>query len=471
MPEHARAAAPDTIVALSSGWARSPRAVIRLSGSGTRVLCGQLLDRIPECAGAVAPARFRLSDRASLPCLVIRYDGPRSYTGEDAAEILIPGNPLLIERVLARLISLPPPHSAREAQPGEFTARAFLNGKMTLDQAEGVAALIAAGTERQLDAAASLLSGAAGTRYRMWANETATLLSLVESGIDFTDQEDVVPIAPAELSRRLGALIQDIHTTLGSAAGAEEHAGAPRVVLVGPPNAGKSSLFNALLGRRRALVSPLAGTTRDAIVEPLDLARDVPCGPVVTLVDLAGLEDGETDHLSPGGVIDQAARAQAIAEIRRAQVVVLCDPTGRFDSNLAFSATIPAGATMIRVRTKADLPSSPRPRAPDAIGVCSLDGWNLSVLRRAIADASWSAGNASGEWLLPRHRRALAATCFHLDAARSAIGHRNAAQQLAAPEVVAGELRGAMDQLGELAGRVSPDDIIGRVFATFCVGK
>lgn len=460
----------EAIIAVATGWGAGDRAVIRLSGPGTHALCERLFDRIPRTANAIIATRFRLTEALSLPCLLIRFNAPHSYTGEDSAEIILPGNPLLLERVVARLIAQP---SVREAHPGEFSARAYLNGKMTIAQAEGVAALIASSSEEQLTAANALMSGQTGKRHRDWADRAATLLALVESGIDFTDQEDVVPIAPSLLALKLDALISAIHNELGAAAGSERLSGLARVALVGPPNAGKSTLFNALLGRPRAMVSPIAGTTRDAIVEPLDLSRAVSAGPTVELVDLAGLDVGIGSASSEA---DRASQHQARRELERADVLVLCDPLGRF----AFDASLPTGRPIVRVRTKADLllVAPPESMAQDTdrtsvpqtlIGVCALDGWNLGVLRRAIADAACTTRNTGGAWMLPRHRRALTSACTGLLAARTALDP--AARALAHPELIAGELRTALDHLGELVGAISPDDVIGRVFATFCVGK
>jgi tRNA modification GTPase len=420
---------------------------------------------VPELLSALAPAlvfergihrvALDIGARGPLPCLLLAYPAPASYTGEHSAEIVLPGNPHLIDRVIRTIRTYP---GVRDAGPGEYSARAFLSGRISLDQAEGVAALIGAQSTAELDAARDLLSGSTGTVYRAWMEEAATLLALVEAGIDFTDQEDVVPIAPSKLSHRLESLGSRIRAMLGTRQGGEHHSHLPRIVLAGAPNAGKSTLFNALLGRPRALASPVAGTTRDAIAELLDLSGQLPCGPTVVLVDLAGL-----DASIAVSEAESAAQTQALHELQTAAAVIWCDPSGRFDAPLAVSQ----GRPIVRVRTKSDLPAIGN-AAPDAIGVCALDGWNLDVLRRAIADAA-AVSHGQSTWLLPRHRRTLDAAAGALEQARYRVVPE--AHALAAPELVARELREAVDQLGELVGHISPDDIIGRVFATFCVGK
>jgi tRNA modification GTPase len=439
----------DTIAAIASPPTRSARGVIRLSGPATREALAAVSDSQarPWDRGAFA-ARMRL-DQLQLPLLVLAYRAPRSYTGEDAAELLLPGNPALLERVMAALLALP---GVRQATPGEFTARAYLNERLTLAQAEGVAGVIAAGNAEQLEAARGLLEGSTGAQYNAWAEELATLLALVEAGIDFTDQEDVVAIAPAELVRRLAALAAAIRQFTGAEAGAAVRAGIPRVVLAGRPNAGKSTLFNALLGRERAVVSEVAGTTRDVLEEPLDLCQELPGAGPVLLIDLAGLDDPAT------GKIDPQVQQGAGEAIRSADVIVHCDPTGRFEP-------LGSAAPTIRVRTKADLPGTDP--AGD-IAVCALDHWNLPTLRRAIADAALGSREAATLALLPRHRRALAETLRATDEARALAADD---QSIRAPELVAGGLRAALDSLGDLTGHISPDEIVGRIFARFCIGK
>jgi tRNA modification GTPase len=445
----------DTIAALSSAPGRSPRAVVRLSGSATREVLAAVLDGRPApFERACGRARLRVGAH-TLPILLATYRAPASYTGEDSAELLIPGNPHLVERILSLLTGLP---GVRHATPGEFTARAYLNERLTVDQAEGVAAAISAESAEQLRAAKGLLSGSTGAVYRHWAEELATLLALVEAGVDFSDQEDVVPIAPAALRGRLEGLRNEIDARLGAERGRETVATVPRVVLAGEPNAGKSTLFNALLGRRRAVVSAEAGTTRDVLEEELDLTSALPGAGRVMLVDLAGV-----DTCGPARRIEAEAQRCAREAIAAADVVIHCDPSGRFREPPAAR-----GALMIRVRTKADLPVSSRGEGAEApaISVCALDGYNLAVLRRAIADLSTTARTGSVASILPRHARALAEARERLtDAADLAGSDRPDAAPLAAT------LRAALDALGELTGRISPDDIIGRIFATFCIGK
>lgn len=452
----------DTIVAAASAPGRSPRAVIRLSGAATREVLASVLagparpfDRGVFASSLQTPTAER--GNTSLPVLVAVFRGPSSYTGEDSAEILLPGNPYLVERVLGLLGAIP---GVRPATPGEFTARAYLNDRMTLDQAEGVAATIAAQSAAQLTAARSLLAGRTGAAYLAWAEELATLLALVEAGIDFSDQEDVVAVSPAALATRLSALKSAIGAFLGGDGSREASGELPRVVLAGPPNAGKSTLFNALLGRRRAAVSPVAGTTRDVLEETLDLARDAPGTAPVMLADLAGVEEATAANL------DAAAQARARGALAAADVVVQCDPSGRFPP-----LTTPPRGGIIRVRTKGDLPVASHGKVPpDAgIAVCALDGWNLGTLRRAIADAAWGARTSGLAAILPRHRRALSETGVQLREALATFSPQ--ARTLSDPALTASALRSALDSLGELVGRISPDDVIGRVFATFCIGK
>lgn len=449
--------AGDSIAAVASPPGRSARALIRVSGPDAPAIAQRLCD-LADFPRAVRHARFRCAPIAageppglSLPLLALTFPAPNSFTGEHTLELLLPGNPHLVRRVLDAILAHP---NTRQAEPGEFSARAYLNARLTLDQAEGIAQRIAAETKDQLAAADALMDGSHADRLRAHADTLTTCLALVEAGVDFADQEDVVPIAPADLAARLSAVASDLAPNAAPARADREH---PEAVLVGPPNAGKSTLFNALLGHPRSLVSETAGTTRDAIAEPLDLSADAPGAGTITLVDLAGLSEAGIDDT------DAAAQALARERVARADVLIWCDPDARFDA----AAFAPAGMTTVRVRTKSDLaPAGETGRA--TIALCALDGTNLGTLRRALADAAGLAPPA-GAVALPRHRRAIAQTHAHLTDTLRLIDP--GAHALGEPELVADHLRAALDALGELTGPVGTEDLLGRVFSAFCVGK
>ena len=273
----------------------------------------------------VRPARF-VGPVTRMPVLLLAFPAPRSYTGQAAVELSLPGNPVLLERIVDELIESARGRGidARRAEPGEFTARAFLSGRLSLTQAEGVAATIAARSDADLSAARLLSSGDMGTLARRLADDVAAALALVEADIDFTDQEDVVAIAPADLLERLDPVERAIDDQLSRAVGREHLDAIPWVVLTGAPNAGKSTLFNALLGHERAVVSSEAGTTRDVLTEPLALAGPRPghgTRPEVMLVDLAG-RDPSYDPLN------RQMQEHARAAIERAELILHCAPIG-----------------------------------------------------------------------------------------------------------------------------------------------
>lgn len=444
-----------TITALGSPPGQSTRSIIRISGQDARA-CVEQLTSLTKFSRGIHLARFQLSDQHTIPCHLIWFDGPRSYTGEDVAEIIVVGNPTILERTQSRILSLP---ATRRAEPGEFSARAYLNDRLTLAQAEGVALRIAAVGDNALDAASKLLDGSQGERCRQWAEELALLLALVESGVDFTDQDDVVPIAPDDLIARLTNLNSQLAAEITSASGSVIRSTSPEAVICGQPNAGKSALFNALLGRKRAVVSDQAGTTRDAISEELNLETDIPGAGVVQITDLAGLGDTAIDTL------DATAQQRARDCIQAADALLWCDPTGQFIDREGF-ATL--NKLIIRIRTKSDLIITPEIQ-PNTISVCALDGYHLGTLKRAIADAVTDRTGMGVGAFVPRHRRALTQSITGINQALQWIEPESYA--LNSPELVAAGLRNALDALGELTGQITPDDVLGRVFATFCVGK
>lgn len=467
---------PDSIIATATAPGRSLRALIRLSGPDTLPILNAVLD-VPVPRLRQAHTRRLILAAGTLPVLITVMPGPASYTGEDTAEIQLPGNPHLVRRVQESLIDTGRGR-LRRAQPGEFTARAYLNDKLTLAQAEGVAAVIAAQNAAQLTAAHAVLAGEAGRIFHAWAEELTTLLALVEAGIDFTDQEDVIAIDAPTLRTRLTRLIGELTVQLAASGPREAETSALVVALVGLPNAGKSTLFNALLGRPRAVTTPIAGTTRDVLAESLELSAAGSPGPRVTLLDLPGLEP--TAPCQPPSLAQQAQHA-ARAALRSADVLLWCDPTGVFDrSLLELPADIHSKPTL-RVRTQCDriqlrggTPiSAPHPEPLQSLAVCALDGHGLGPLRRALADLSLGpspAAAVSACNVVPRHRRALRAIATALT---DGLGRVPASgRTLPEPELIASALREAVAQVEELTGRaISPDDVLGRIFATFCIGK
>ncbi|MCB9837037.1 MAG: 50S ribosome-binding GTPase [Phycisphaera sp.] len=432
-----------SIAALASAPGASPRALIRVSGS-LDDLDAIFAQPIPRSRGAHRLV-IHLGDGAELPALVAVSVAPSSYTGEDSLDIVIPGGPAIVERVLRVLTNA---EGVRHAEAGEFTARAYMNGRLDLEQAKGVAMTIAASNADELRAAQRLMSSTQGSRSSRWNERLSRLLALVEAGIDFADQEDVVAIEPSVLATELHDLRAEIEPGFSSSAGSEQRTDLPRVVLAGAPSAGKSTLFNALVGRERSVVDEAWGTTRDAIVEELTL----PGGGRIELVDLAGLDDAVANALNA------EVQRRAREEIERADAIVYCDPNSTFDARL--TGSLPT----LRVRTKADQPTTSAGAAD--LEVCALDGWHLDELRARLAKLVGLTGAAAGGAIAAR-----------LDASlRRAGAHIESAELLASSgsvqwELIAGEMRLALDQLGVITGRIDPDEVLGLIFKTFCIGK
>ena len=448
---------PATIAAVSSPPGRSARGLLRLSGPAAFAALDAVLTK-PFTAPPHHLVAVQLAD-PPLPALAVRTQGPRSYTGEDSAELQLPGHPALLERVLAQLTAQP---GVRLAEPGEFTFRAYLNGKLDLTAAEGVAATITAVSDGQLAAANHLARGELARFARTQVDTLGRLLALTEAGIDFVDQEDVVPIAPSDLAAGIAQASDHLAALRARSRSWGAVEALPRVVLAGPPSAGKSTLFNALLGRDRAVVDAAAGTTRDVLEEPLRLAGPEAADDTeVMLVDLAGL--GHRDHAIDA--LDAAAQDAARAQLTRADLLIALDDTvHRTD------------AARLRVHAKCDAqPGSrdgPQPGPDGALCVSAHTGQGLDTLRAAIAQrlADRAVSVAADTLALqPRHTAALGEAQEALTAAAAHVDP--AAHSLGEIELVAGALRHALDALAGLGGELTPDDVIGRVFATFCVGK
>lgn len=414
----------------------------------------------PAFHRGISARRLRL-DSVELAVLVLTFASPQSYTSEHAAELLLPGNPALLQRVSAAIVTTAAglELNVRCAEPGEFTARAFFNGRLSLNQAEGVAATIAAQSDAELQAAAMLREDTIGRLASALSDDLARALAMLEAGIDFTDAQDVVGITAEALRAAITSIRDQIRGHLERAGGAGRRNAIPRVVLIGRPNAGKSTLFNALLGRQRAIVSEVAGTTRDVLIEPLYI--QTPHGDAeVLLLDVAGVEHDASSMISQH-MQQVAAEARAGADL-----LLQCVPVGEE----------PAGAPAhneLLVRTKVDATDAPLDPDAGAVAVSAVTGAGLDALRRRIAKrlADRAASiTADAVALLPRHEAALREADAALAEAMGTLSHSDD-RIVADPELVAVVLRVALDRLGLLAGRVTPDDVLGRIFAEFCIGK
>ncbi|GGK26160.1 tRNA modification GTPase MnmE [Deinococcus malanensis] len=368
-------------------------------------------------------------------CLVFR--GPHSYTGEDVAELQAHGSPAVLGRVLSRVLEL----GARPARPGEFTLRAYLSGRLDLAQAEAVLGLVEAQTDAARRQASLGLSGALGSRIaRIGGNITRTLAALQamldypEEGVPEEDREAPLQAAEHDLSE----LVQSARAGQVATRGA-------RLALIGRPNAGKSSLLNALLGYERSIVTPIPGTTRDYLEAGVELA-----GVPVTLVDTAGIRH-TTDQVEAAGV------KQAVALAGAADLVLVLEDGQQ--PREALPTDLPEGARMIRVQTKADLDAAWSDAA--ALRVSAVTGEGLPQLRDAI-HAALMGDAARGEAWLTTERQA--------DAARRALAHVQAARHLP-DDLASWELEEALRALSDLTGRDVQEDVVDAVFRNFCVGK
>lgn len=466
----------ETIVAVASPPGRSPRALVRASGSGVRAAAAAVLGVVPTRRG-VTRARARLSvlgGSCDCPVLALWMEDGASFTGEDALELSCVGAPAIAAAVATALVegARAAGFDARFARGGEFALRAHLAGRISIDDAESMAARIAATSDAEIAAADELAHGNTGLRAALLLQETAELLAIVEAGIDFTDQEDVVAITPEQLATRSSRLQKACAELRGTQDSAHARA-VPLCVLVGAPNAGKSTLFNALLQRTRTVTSELSGTTRDAIVERLTLGA----GLEVDLADVAGLQAHVDEGVSEASIAGQMQRS-ARDMLRSADVVVRCtapnEPRVELHEHSGAAAAVEA-IELIEVDTKSDLiEATTHPRRADTIALSAQTGVGIETLRCEIAlrirrDRALRRARLSA--ILPRHDAAFAGA----ERAYAAVAHRaiecGPSGRLVDLELLATTLRVALDHLGEVSGAVHPDDVLGLVFSRFCIGK
>jgi tRNA modification GTPase len=447
----------DPIVALATPPGRSAIALIRLSGRGAFALAARCLAPFrPDPARAVVRATLHhpTSGEPIDDVLAVCFPEPHSYTGDDLVEISTHGGLVVPADALAALVAA----GARLAEPGEFTRRAVLNGKMDLLRAEATADLIDAGSPAQRRRALQQLDRGLSERLAALRADVLELEALIAYDIDFPE-EDEGPVSETRVRAAWTVVRDRVKRLLDTAPEGERLREGALVVIAGPPNAGKSSLFNALLGNERAIVTEIPGTTRDAI-EAAAVLEGFP----FRLVDTAGLRASE-DRVEKIGI--EVSRKYLGA----ADMVLYCEEcavrgAGLHGAREEFFAEV--RAPVIEVATKSDLPDCP-PARPPAMSVSTVSGAGLDALKRRLAEAAFgrllSLGDVEPVVTRARHRTALEQALAELEAFHAA---RAAGVDAAA---AATHLRAAVTALDDLIGVVTPDDVLDRVFGSFCVGK
>jgi len=437
---------PDTIVALATGAGRAGVAVIRLSGAAAGVVLRALTARdLPKPRAATREAFCDPRTGLSLDDgLALWFPGPHSFTGEDVAELHIHGGPAVIAAMIDACLSQP---GVRVAEPGEYTRRAFENGKLDLAEAEGLADLVDAETEGQRRQALRQRRGALSAVYEGWRGKLIEAAALIEAEIDFPDED-----LPGALSKRavpiLQALANDMGAHLDDAHRGERIRDGFRIAIIGPPNAGKSSLLNALAQREAAIVSEIPGTTRDVVEVRLVLA-----GYPVWIADTAGLREA-ADAIEAEGVRRALERAEE-ADLRIALVEIGHDIPPELE------AAIREGDLL--VRSKADRVAAHS--SGDMLEVSALTGIGLRLLHTQIEERVAEAlGHDEAPVLTrARHRRLV-------EEARAALLRAIPALDQG-PEMAAEDVRVAADQVGRLTGRIDVEDLLDEIFSSFCIGK
>jgi tRNA modification GTPase len=453
--------APDTIAAIATPAGRGAIGIVRVSGPAAIAIARRLFrGRRPadEIAGGTFARGWIEAEGERLDevlCLVMR--APASYTGEDVVEFQGHGGPAPLSRVLRAVLAA----GARPAGPGEFTRRAFMNGRLDLAQAEAVADLIAGASEAAARMATAQLDGGLSRRLGGLRERLAELLARLEAEIDFADDDGVEPMGAEALGQRLQAVADELAHLIADAGRGRRYREGARVVIAGRPNVGKSTLMNALLRAERAIVTAEPGTTRDVIEDGLELA-----GMPVRLLDTAGIRSG-------AGEVERLGVARAQAAVAGADLVLfLIDGSQPLaDEDARLRAGI-AGPLILAVN-KCDLPSVIDGEAVSALAggapivrVSALAGEGVGNLEAAAARALL--GGAPGEDPIvsnARHADALARTAEAVTRARSAAASR------LSPEFVAADLRTALASLGEITGETATDELLDLIFSRFCIGK
>ena len=447
--------ATDTIAAIATPAGHGGVGIVRLSGADTPAIAQQLLGRLPRPRRAEIQ-RFTEADGTLIDeGLVLYFQAPASFTGEHVLELHGHGGPVVMDSLLRRVLSL----GARPARPGEFSERAFLNNKLDLAQAEAIADLIESATTAAARAAAQSLQGEFSSRVHALVDQVTRLRMYVEAAIDFPEEE-IDFLSDDTITQLLAALRADFDDMRARAQQGQLLRDGMTLVIAGRPNAGKSSLLNALSGRDAAIVTEIPGTTRDVLREHIQID-----GLPLHIIDTAGLHASD-DPVEQAGM----QRARLALEQADRVLLVIDDQSGFTRADAAILDELPAGVAHTLIFNKIDLSeraaglSEENGQPSVAVSVHSAAG--LDALRQHLKQSIGYSVNADGNFTARRR---------HVDALRRAYEHieagRRQLEQQRAGELLAEELRQAQQVLGEITGAVSSDELLGRIFSSFCIGK
>lgn len=441
----------DTIVAIATPPGRGGVGIIRVSGSLAKQISEKILGKIPKPRYADYLAFLDQNNETIDSGLALYFVAPNSFTGEDILELQGHGGPVVMDLLLQRVISL----GARIAKPGEFSERAFLNDKVDLAQAEAIADLIEAGSEQAAKSAVKSLQG----EFSRWIDESVEALThlrmYVEAAIDFPEEE-IDFLSDGHVTQSLETILAEIDKIFASAQQGVLLRDGMRVVLIGQPNTGKSSLLNALAGRDSAIVTHIAGTTRDVLREEINID-----GMPLHVIDTAGLRES-------GDVVEQEGIKRTWREIEQADRALLLvdDKAGMTMEDDAILQKLPTSLEVTIVRNKIDLSGAKATEQNKEIALSAKSGEGVALLRDHLKKIMGYTGLTEGVFLARRR---------HLDALIRAkelvINGQTQLQESKAGELLAEDLRQAQNALGEITGHVSSDALLGKIFSSFCIGK
>ncbi|MGB3918801.1 tRNA uridine-5-carboxymethylaminomethyl(34) synthesis GTPase MnmE [Thiothrix litoralis] len=442
---------PDTIAAVATPPGRGGVGIIRISGQLVPALATAMLGSLPAPRQAVHRL-FKAADGTPLDDgIALYFPAPHSFTGEDVLELQGHGGTVVLDMLLKRCLEL----GVRLARPGEFSERAFLNDKLDLAQAEAIADLIDSGSEQAARSALRSLQGEFSTAVNTLLTGLIELRVYVEAALDFPDEE-IDFLADAAVTNRLETIKQQLHTIFLKARQGSLLRDGMHLVIVGRPNAGKSSLLNALAGQETAIVTEIAGTTRDVLRERINLD-----GMPLHIVDTAGLRDSDDP-------VEKIGIERAWAEIAKADLILLLvDDTSHDEpENAAILARLPPHLPRITVHNKVDLSGKQPGKQGEHLYISAKQSLGIEELRAELKTRMGYQGEAEDTFIARRrHLQALAETQAAVERAEYQLREFNAG------ELMAEELRQAQDTLGQITGRFTPDDLLGEIFSSFCIGK